>query len=77
MKFVQVTHDPSKRGVQAYNFSLPNSVRLLYAQDPLRCEEWKKLILDFDSKLLEERLVSPIILIGINSSLNIHLLAVS
>ena len=51
MKFVQVSRNPEGQGVKQFIFSLPNSVRLLYAQDPVRCEDWKALIMDFDAKL--------------------------
>ena len=50
MKFVQVTENPNGVGKTKFRFSLPNSVRLLYAEDALRSEDWKNLILDFDRK---------------------------
>ena len=52
MKYVNVTKDSTKDGARQYQFSLPNSVRTLYAHDPIHCEDWRKLIMDFDSKLL-------------------------
>ncbi|CAK9063962.1 unnamed protein product [Durusdinium trenchii] len=51
MKFVSVSVDSSQRGVKQFKFNLPNNVRLMYHQDPLRAGEWKNLISDFDSKL--------------------------
>ena len=50
LKFCQVTHDPSKKGIHQYVFSLPVSVRSLYSRDSVRAEEWQKLITDFDQK---------------------------
>ena len=60
MKFVQVTRNPDGIGHKQFVFSLPNSVRLLYAEDPVKCEDWKKLILDFDSKFLNQIISSLI-----------------
>ena len=50
LRLAQVTHDPSKKGVKQYSFSLPPSVRALYSRDSIRAEDWKQLILDFDAK---------------------------
>ena len=53
LRFCVVSQDPSKKGVSHYSFSLPSNVRALYCQDPMRGEEWKQLISDFDTKLLQ------------------------
>lgn len=53
LRFCVVSQDPSKKGVSQYSFSLPSNVRALYCQDPMRGEEWKQLISDFDTKLLQ------------------------
>ncbi|CAK9003932.1 unnamed protein product [Durusdinium trenchii] len=50
LRFCHVTQDTSKKGTDQFTFSLPHSVRVLYMNDPLRAEEWKKLISDFDDK---------------------------
>lgn len=71
MKFVTVARDSSKDGAAQLQFSLPNSVRTLYTSDPVRCEDWKKLIMDFDAKLLalnnSNWFVSPAYEVKVNS----------
>ena len=52
MKFVQVSRNDQVQGPTQFSFSLPNNVRLLYSKDPVHSEDWKNLILDFDSKPL-------------------------
>ena len=52
MKFVHVSRNDQVTGPMQFTFSLPNSVRLLYSQDPVHSEDWKRLILDFDAKPL-------------------------
>ena len=54
MMLVQVSLHPGKKGVEQLSFSLPNEVRLLYSEDPVRVEMWRALLKDFDAKCLDQ-----------------------